>query len=282
MLQDLAIKLLVVAMMIAVGLELPLAELRAGLRKRGFLAVGLALNLLVTPLVVSGLTGLLGLGAGASVGLLICAVAPGGPTGPLFTRIARADLGFATSLQVCLCFVALLTAPLSLELFADASQQAGSALVWPMMRTLALYQLLPLCAGMVVRARSEALAKRLSKPVGMLANLLLFAVIIGMLVTRGHILLEQPPSVHALTCALVLAPIAAAFAWPGLRPTNLAVGFVTTVRNLSVALLLSASFFADDPTVDAVILVWAFYMMLLPALIALVLGRRAQTGEPST
>jgi BASS family bile acid:Na+ symporter len=272
MLQDLAIKLLVVAMMFAVGLDLPLAELRAGLRKRGVLAAAFVVNLVAMPLVVFGLCEVLGLGPGASVGLLVCAVAPGGPTGPLFTRIARADLGFATSLQVGLCFVGLFTAPLSLELLGGASHY--DSLLWPMTRTLALYQLLPLCVGMAVRAAREPLALRLSKPMGLVANVLLVAIIVGMLATRGHILLEQPPALHVLTCALVVVPIAAAFAWRKRRDTMLAAGFVTTVRNLSVALLLSASFFSD-PTVDAVILVWGFYMMILPALLATTLGRGA-------
>lgn len=277
MLQDLAIKLLVVAMMVAIGLDLPLAQLREGLRKRVPLAVALLVNLLVVPLAVFGLTAVLGLGSAATIGLLVCAVAPGGPTGPLYTRIARADLGFATSLQVCLCFVALFTAPLSLELLGGGSNDR--ALLWPMMRTLALYQLLPLCVGMGVRAWREPIALRLSKPMGLVANALLVAVIVGMLVTRGHLLLEQSLVLHALTCGLVLVPVAAGFVWPGPRATMLAAGFVTTVRNMSVALLLSASFFAD-PTVDAVILVWAFYMLILPALVAVALGRQGRTFGP--
>lgn len=276
MLQDVAIKLLVVAMMLAIGLDLPLTSLHAGLRKWGPLCVALGINLLVVPLVAFGLTALLGFESGAAIGLLVCAVAPGGPTGPLFTRIAKADLGFATSLQVSLCFFGLVTAPLSLELLGGAAHRDG--LLWPMMRMLALFQLLPLCVGLGVRARHESIAVRLSKPIGLLANALLLAVIVGMLATRGHILLEQPLVLHALTCALVLVPIAAGFVWPGVRATMLAGGFVTTVRNLSVALLLSASFFADA-TVDAVILVWGFYMMILPAIVAVAFGRRQTAGE---
>lgn len=279
MLQDLAIKVLVIAMMLAVGLDLSWTELRAGLGKTAALATGFAVNVLVIPLVVFALVSVLDLGAGVGVGLLIVAVAPGGPTGPLFTRIARADLGFATSLQVALCFAALLTAPLSLERLGGPAV-GGASLLWPMTRTLAVYQLLPLCVGMVVRARYESLALQLAKPIGTIANALLLAIIVGLLATRGHILLEQPPSLHLLTCALVLAPLAVGFVAPGGRATMVAAGFVTTVRNLSVALLLSASFFSDDPTVDAVILVWGFYMMLLPALIAVWSGRARVRVEP--
>lgn len=277
MIQELALKLLVVAMMLAIGLDLSVAALREGLRRRGLLAFGIAINVVVVPLLLFGLALGLGLESGVMIGLLVCAVAPGGPTGPLFTRIAGADLGFATSLQVCLCFIALLTAPTSLELLGGTSTDA--TLLWPMARTLALYQLLPLCAGMALRRRHELLARRLAKPIGLLANALLLAIIVGMLATKGEILFAQPPAVHALTCAFVLVPIGLGLVWPGERPTMLAAGFVTTVRNLSIALLLSATFFAADPSVDAVILVWGFYMMIPPALFAMALGRRAASAS---
>jgi BASS family bile acid:Na+ symporter len=270
MLQELSIKLLVVAMMLAVGLELPWVVLRESLRERARLVGAVLLNVIVFPLVVFSLCRALVVDASVALGLMVCAVAPGGPSGPLFARIARADLGFATSLQVTLCFVALLSGPISLELLGGVAGERS--LLWPMTWTLALYQLLPLCVGIGLRNRQEALARRLSRPIGVVANVLLVAVIVGMLFARGHILLEQSPTVHALCCALSLVPIGLGFVWPGERPTMIAGGFVTTVRNLSIALLLSASFFADAE-VDAAILAWAFYMLVLPAIVAAAIGR---------
>lgn len=279
MLQDIAIKTLVVVMMIAIGLDLPLADLRHGLRQRWLLGVALVVNLVVIPGLVFGVAAAIALPSALATGLLICAVAPGGPTGPLFTRIANADLGLATSLQVLLSFVALITAPLSLELLGGGGggdgQDSEGSLIWPMVSTLAVYQLLPLAAGMAVRAKRAPLAKRLAKPMGLLANVLLLAVIIGLIATRGRILFEQGPSLHMSVCAFVLVPLVLAWLWPvQVRASLLAVGFVTTVRNLSIALMLSASFY-EDPAVDAAILVWGFYMMVLPALFAWRLGARA-------
>jgi BASS family bile acid:Na+ symporter len=281
MLQDIAIKTLVVAMMIAIGLDLPLVDLRHGLRQRWLLGVALVVNLVVIPGLVFGVAAAIALPSALATGLLICAVAPGGPTGPLFTRIANADLGLATSLQVLLSFIALITAPLSLELLGGGGggdgggQESEGSLIWPMVSTLAVYQLLPLAAGMAVRAKRAPLAKRLAKPMGLLANVLLLVVIIGLIATRGRILFEQGPSLHMSVCAFVLLPLVIAWLWPvQVRASLLAVGFVTTVRNLSIALMLSASFY-EDPAVDAAILVWGFYMMVLPALLAWRLGARA-------
>lgn len=276
MFQDVAIAALVVAMMAAVGLDLAPADALAGLRKRGILAAAFVANVVLMPALVVWLSDLLALPRGLAIGLLVGAVAPGGPTGPLFTRIAGADLGFATSLQVLLSVAALLTAPLSLELLGG---EGSGSLLWPMARALALFQLLPLALGIALRVLREPLARRLARPVGLVANGLLLAVIVGLMVSRGAELLTQSLRVHLMMIGLSTLPCALALAWPaaaGARPTLLAAGLVTTVRNMSVALLLSASFFAEEPLVDGAILVWGFYMLALPGLLVWRLGARAR------
>jgi BASS family bile acid:Na+ symporter len=274
MLRDLALQALVITMMAAVGLHLSPAAAWAGMRRLGVLALGVLANLVLVPLLVLGMAELLALPAGLRMGLLVCAAAPGGPTGPMFTRLARADLGFGTSLQVLLSVLALASAPLTLELLGRHGERS---LVWPMVQALAVFQLLPLATGMLVRHRRPAWADRLGPPLGMLANALLVLVVIGLLVTRGEALLSQGLGVHAGLIALVVLPPALALAWPkgSLRPTLVAAGLVTTVRNISVALLLSTSFFSHEPAVDVAILVWGFYMMVIPGLLAWRLGRMA-------
>jgi BASS family bile acid:Na+ symporter len=272
MLRDLALQLLVVAMMASVGLHLSLAEAWAGLRRWWVLALAVLANVLLMPALVLGVGELLDLSAGTRMGLLVVAAAPGGPTGPMFTRMAGGDLGFGTSLQVLLSVLALVGAPLTVALLGG---HGGQSLLWPMVEMLALFQLLPLVSGMLVRGWRRAWADRLGPLLGKLANALLLLVVIGLLVTRGEDLLTQGLGVHAALVALVVLPIASGFAWPPgpLRATLLAAGFVTTVRNVSVALLLSASFFVHDPAVDVVILVWGFYMMVIPGVLAWRLGR---------
>src|SRR6185503_13646517 len=115
MLRDLALQTLVVAMMASVGLHLSFADAWAGLRRWGMLALAVVVNVVLMPALVLGLGELLALPAGTRMGLLVCAAAPGGPTGPLFTRIARGDLGFGTALQILLSVLALASAPLTLE-----------------------------------------------------------------------------------------------------------------------------------------------------------------------
>lgn len=127
--------------------------------------------------------------AGVATGLLVCAAAPGGPTGPLFTRIARADLGFGTSLQVLLSVLALVSAPLTLELLGGSGDHCCGRCSGPSRSSSCC----PLTRGMAVRHRGPAWAERLGPPMGKLANLLLLLVIAALLVTRGAALLPTRP-----------------------------------------------------------------------------------------
>ena len=80
MMQDVALQLLVVAMMMAIGLELRAAELTEVFRRPGALVGALLLNVVAFPAWAWWMGGALGLSEGARVGLLLCAAAPGGPT----------------------------------------------------------------------------------------------------------------------------------------------------------------------------------------------------------
>jgi len=257
-------------MMIAVGLELDPADLLAGLRRRGHVAAMLVVNLLVFPAVTWLAATAAGLTPGFAAGLLLCAAAPGGPTGPLFTKISKGDLGFATASMALLGFVGLLSAPATMTLVLG---EGGDGIAGPMFRTLALFQILPLVAAMVARRAAPTLAARVAGPVGIVANLLLLGVIIGLLYARGELLFSADVGVQAMLIGLLALPLAPAALAPDPTGRVRAAGLVTAVRNLTVALLLSGRFF-PDPETDVAILVWAFWMMLLPAAVSWLRGRK--------
>jgi BASS family bile acid:Na+ symporter len=275
--QSIALKTQIVAMMIAVGLQLRPADLRGAFRRPWALLALIGVNVVLFPALVWALMAWVGAPPGLAAGILLCAAAPGGPTGPLFTRLAGGDLGFATAAMVVLGFLGLVTAPATVNLMLGST--VGEGLLASMVTTLAVYQIAPLVAAMGLRRVAPVLARRCAGPAARLANLCLVAVILGLLVARGGALLSVGLGMQAmLVCALLpfLAPVLLAADTSG---TLRAAGVVTAVRNLSIALLLSHAFFTD-PQTDVGILVWGFWMMVLPA--AFGLWRRRRATEPDT
>ena len=271
--QRLAVTVLVVVMMLAIGLRTAPEELRHTLRSPAVLLWTALVNIVVVPLLALALLWVSPLSQAAMVGILLCAVCPGGATSPLFVHAAGADVPRSVTAMIGLSMLSVVTAPVSLGLLLDGSVAIDIVpLVVPMMVTLGVVQLAPLVVGMVARLRWPDLAERAAGPLGLAANVLLVAVIGGLLVTKGAVLLQLGLQGAALCVALVHANLAVG----GLGIQELAVrralSLVTGVRNISLALLLSATYF-PDPETDAAILTFGLFTMLLPYLQALLQGR---------
>ncbi|MBK9647304.1 MAG: bile acid:sodium symporter [Deltaproteobacteria bacterium] len=150
-----AVTLMVVLLMLSLGLELRLQDLVAGASRRGAFIGGLALNLLALPLLVLAFGETGAVSADVIVGLLIIAVAPGGPVGAGMARLSAADLGFSVALLTALGVLSVVTAPL-----AVVFGLSGTALLVPMLTTLVLCQLAPLTLGMAARRAGQSGRRR--------------------------------------------------------------------------------------------------------------------------
>ena len=275
--QQIVVTALVVVMMIAVGLRSDPRDFRAavGLRQLLWLFV---LNLVVVPgLAVVALTQA-ELPQAVAVGVLLCAASPGGPTGPLFAMQARGDVAAAVVALIALAGVSVVTAPLTISWALGLSTAVdASALIGPMIGTLVAAELLPLVVGMALRRWRRALAERLADPMNKAANLLLLAVLLGLLATKGGVLFEIGALGVGLSILLVLLNLGVGALATREAPQRRAYVMVTAVRNLSLALLISAAYF-PDPRTDGAILTFGLFTMVLPFAAALLLKRRGPTA----
>lgn len=153
-LQQMIIALLVVVMMFGIGLRTTAADFREVTLHRARVALALAVNLTIVPLVAVFSCRVASLPAAVTVGLILCAASPGGPTGPLFAAQAGGHLAIAVTLMVLLSAVAVVTAPLTAALALDSVAQTDiHDLLLPMVGTLLVFQLAPLAAGSAIRWR---------------------------------------------------------------------------------------------------------------------------------
>ena len=167
------VSITLMTMMVAIGLEVSLAELAATARNWRMTTKAAAANYLFVPAVTVSLL-LLFHPADATVaaGFLILAVCPGAPFGPGCTRLARGNVATAVGLMVLLAGSSAIAAPLLLHLLlpllsggarlqVDAGQIVG---------TLLVTQLAPLCLGLGVRHWVPRLANGLQRPANALSR----------------------------------------------------------------------------------------------------------------
>lgn len=206
--------------LIEVGLPIALSIIMAGMGltltavdfRRVFvfpraMLIGTVAQVVLIPMLAFALIGLLRLPSTIAVGLVIIAACPGGTTSNVFTFLARANVALSIVLTVIASVITIFTIPLfaNLALAHYSDVQAGTPVRLPVADTilrLSAIIIIPVIAGMVVRARFERFAAWAERFVS-LFGLLVLTVIIVILVyqTRAQILYllsQAGPSAIAL------------------------------------------------------------------------------------
>ena len=262
------VAVLLVAGMVALGTALDVGLLRARLRHPGGLVVVLAVNLLVVPAVGVALAAAADLAPPVALGLVLAAAAPGGGTGALLALHARGDVPTGVVLQVLLAGSSLLVTPLWVAAYAGGSELS----VGPLVVGLLAFQLAPLAAAALLRARRPGAAARLHPLARRVADVSLVVLVVGLLLTEGGELGRIGAQALGLMAVLVLLTLATVLLPVGDAAVRRAAGMTTAVRNLSLA-LLAASYAADPAVTSLSVLAYGLVMYLLSAAAVLLLRR---------
>ncbi|WP_440106722.1 hypothetical protein [Streptosporangium sp. H16] len=270
-----ALVVLLVATMLTVGTGLTGSAFTGLLRRPLALALALTVNVIVIPAAAVILTAWLRLDGPIAYGLILAAAAPGGGTGALLTYHARGDLALGVSLQGALAVLGLVAVPawsLAAPYDGAATGGGGGAQV---VATL-LGQLIPVTAGMLLRARKPLRADQVAKVCRHVANVLLITMVIYIFATTADQLADIPSPAFAAFALLALGSLAS-YATPGLltSPARRAVAMTTTVRNLSLALLV-ADLAADPGQVSVTVLAYGLVMYAAAALALIPLRRSSR------
>ncbi len=206
----------------------PSAERRAeGKSRRG--AILLA-NVMGLPAAAWLIAGALELGA-AGVGLVVAAAAPGGSTGPLLASLAGGDPRVAARWFFTLTTAGTFGALAVTMLLAPSGLASVARAVTLVLAT----SLAPLLGAQWLARRSPRIAHKLITPLAR-ASLVLLVALIALLVVRHHAHASAGPIVAG--AILVLGTSALGLVAHGPRATRIAVAQVSTVRNLTLALLV--------------------------------------------
>jgi BASS family bile acid:Na+ symporter len=191
-----------------------------------------------------------------SAGFLILAVCPGAPVGPTFTAIAKGNVAAATGLMVILAAISAFLSPALLGfLLTRIAPEANLHIDYrTIVQTLLLTQLLPLALGLGIHRRAPALSERVAKPIGLLANLLLLALVAMIVVSQYEMLTAIRVRGWAGMSLLLLASLGIGWFCGGRDlAIRKALALTTASRNVAVGLVIAGSNFAGTQAVTAVV-----------------------------
>jgi BASS family bile acid:Na+ symporter len=261
-LQTVGSALLVVSSMLATGLRLRPRELSELRNRPREISWSVLVNVVLLPALAWLATWGLVLPTDVALGVLLCAAAPGGPTGALYSNTARADLALAAGMTILLPAIGVIATPLILSLAVELPDGASMP-VLPMVSTLIVLQIAPLVAGMLVRRRNAMLADRLAPIATMVANVTLALIVVLLLAFKGELLLGISRATYLALFGLIGAAMLLGYLG-GREPNRARAGaLVAGCRNISVSIMLASTFFID-PIVDTTVLAFGLLAVIMP------------------
>ena len=261
----------VVSSMLAVGVSLTVGQILAPLRNSRLVSLALLANFVLMPLGALVIARLLRLDEPLGIALLLLGTAAGAPFLPKLAGIAKSNLAFAVGLMVLLMVLTVGYMPLVLPLLIEGVSVDPAKIA----RSLVLLMLLPLGAGLLVKARFCHLADGIRNTLNRISSLSLALLIVLLLMTNIQNVIGLFGTRGILASILFLLG-GVGIGWLLGGPafgTKGALALGTAQRNIAAALVVGGKNF-DDPNVLVMVVVVAVVGLLILMPLARVLGSR--------
>ena len=266
----------VLSSMLSMGLSLTVGQILAPLRNYRLIVLGLVANFVLMPFAAFAIARLFRLDEPLGIALLLLGTASGAPFLPLLARISKGNLAFSVGLMVLLMVVTVgympLVLPLILEGVSVDPMKIGRSLVFLMM--------LPLVAGLLVRARLSGLAAKAQPSLSRLSILSLALLIALLLITNMQNVLNLYGTRGVLASILFIAA-GSGIGWVLGGPQSDTRGVMalgTAQRNIAAALVVGGQNF-KDPIIIVMVVVVAIVGLLMLMPLAKYLAKFSRIGE---
>jgi BASS family bile acid:Na+ symporter len=269
---NLSVVLFVVSSTLSVGLGLTLKQILDPLRNGRLVALSLLANFVLAPMAAMGLSKLLGLEQPLSIGLLLVGVAGGAPFLIKLADIAKANMAFAVGLMVVLMVLTVGYMPVVLPMLVEGVAVSPAAIA----KSLILLMLIPLAAGLALRAWLPQGAARVRAFVAPVSSISMIFVVV--LTTAGHFgsMLTILGS-FGILAAVIFVAICFGIGWalggPG-TDTRGVLSLGTAQRNTAAALVVAGQNFDDAKVVVMITVVMIVSFAVLMPLAGLLAKRR--------
>lgn len=233
--------------MLGLGLGLTVADFRRVLSYPRAALIALGCQVLLLPALCFGLVVALDLAPALAVGMMLLAASPGGTTANLYSHLFGGHVALNVTLTAVNSVIAVVTLPLVVNLSAAYFLDGAGSLGLQLDKVLQVFAivLVPVAAGMVVRARFPRLADRLTRPVKVLSVVVLVAVIIGTVVKERENIADYFVAVGVAVLVFNLVSLAVGYGAPRLggvgRRESIAVGMEIGIHNSTLAIAVAVS-----------------------------------------
>lgn len=275
--------LFVLASMLAMGLSLTIPAIAESVSNVRLMMLALVVNFIVVPAIAYGAAELLISDShpGLKTGLILVGAAAGAPFLPKLVQTACGPLALGVGLMVVLMVVTIVYLPLVLPLLLPGSVEVDS---WQIAKSLILLMLLPLGAGLLIRARHPDFAATFRPVATQVSTVAVGFLMVALLVVNFEKIISTVSTGGILAALIVLVAAFAVGFLVGGRPEEQrsVLGLGTAQRNLSAAIVVAAQNFGDDAEVITMVMLVGVIGLIVLFATAGELGKRSLARYPTT
>ena len=270
---NLAMLSFVVSSMLAMGSGLMFAQIIEPLRSVRLVALALLANFVLMPLGALALAKGLWLDESFGVGLLLLGCAGGAPFPPKLAELAKGNIPFAVGGAVLLMAVTVGFLPIALPLMLPGAGVTVDP--WNLACSLVPVMLLPLAAGLLLKARFGELASRVKPMLDWISNIsLILAVVLVTAVNIDKVI--QVFGTRGILAGVLFVALGLGIGWLLGGPdadTRRVMALGTSQRNIGAAVVVAGESFSD-PKVVVMVIVFAIVALIILVPLARALGNR--------
>jgi BASS family bile acid:Na+ symporter len=171
--------------MLGMGLSLVIDDFKRIVLYPKAIMVGLVNQLILLPVIGFTIAVLFPLSPEISIGIMILAASPGGPTSNLIAHLAKGDTALSVTLTALSSFITILSIPIivnfALVHFLDQGQVIKLDWLQTVIQILVII-IIPISIGMFIRRYKEGFALKMAKPVRKASGVVIALVIVGIFI----------------------------------------------------------------------------------------------------
>jgi bile acid:Na+ symporter, BASS family len=266
------------SMNVGVGMSYTVKEVLEPFERWLTIVLAVALNCLVVPLLYFGLTKVLPMGSDYVIGFLLVGFASAAPAAVKYVGFAKGDIPLSVGLVVLMGALNVVVIPVWTALLMPTGTSVNAVMI---ALTLAILVLVPLSAGLVIRARWTEHAVEWAPSAAKVSNLALLLLIAVTLVSSWESIVSVfgawviVGSLIAIALQMVLGYLIGFD-----PPSRRSLSIVTGVRATGPALAIATAAFGTNKAVIATVIVIAV-VSFIPVLVSLEWGRLSK-GKDET
>jgi predicted Na+-dependent transporter len=267
------------ATVLSLGMTYTVGQLVAPLHRVVLVIAMVVLNAGVIPALAWGIAEITPMNTKYVPGLVLATLGAGSAASLKAAQLAkRADLPLAVSVVVVLQLVNIVAVPL----WAGQVVTGASISAWDIVKSLLLLVLLPLAAGLVIRARYAEHAKNWQPELVKAANLALVVALATGISANWSTIVSMFGS-WVIVTAIIIIIAGALGLLPGGKSAEVrtTTGMVSVFRFASLGLIIIGAQLGGNPVYLGPAITFALVDFIVPLALAVEIGHRAGTPEPA-